>query len=172
MAENQDGQEQSEEPTSKRIQDAREKGQVPRSRELATFIMMIVTAAMLIATGDQIVRDMAAMIHDGFVIPREDLFNDKALTSRLGHLIYMGMMSVVPLMAVLTVVAVIANILLSGWNFSTKALAVKLEKLDPIRGMAKLFSMNGLVELLKAMGKFILISIVSFIILKGMIGDF
>ena len=68
-----------------------------------------------------------------------------------------GVMLIAPFIAVLAVVAIVAPLALGGWVFSWEAIAPKFEKLDPIKGIAKLFALRGLIELVKALLKFLLI---------------
>lgn len=167
MSETADGEERSEEPTDKRLADAREKGQVPRSRELASVAALLASAAMLLATGDDMVRSFVELLRVSFDIPRADIFDTTAMVRRLSVAIVDGLLIAVPLMVLLAVVGVLGNIALSGWNFAPQAFAPKFEKLNPISGMARIFSWRGIVELAKALAKFTLVAVVAVVWLQS-----
>ncbi len=164
MARN-DGEERTEEPTPKRLREAREKGQVPRSRELNTLFMLTGAAAVLLVLGPFMGGRLARLFHAGFELERERLMDPTVLVDRLAALIGQGLLLSAPLFAVLLVAAVAGPLALGGWNFSTKALAVRLERLDPIKGLGRIFSVKGLMELAKTLAKFLLVAAVSVAIL-------
>ncbi len=171
MAES-DGQEKTEEPTAKRLQDAREKGQLPRSRELVTFLALLASGLLFLGAGEAMLRGLLALLHDSFVLSRNDVFDSNGLLTRFLDAVVEALQIIAPLMGVMVVVAVLGNIVLSGWNVSTKAMELKLDKLDPIKGMKKLFSWRGLVEMLKGLAKFVLISVVILLWLSAYSGEF
>lgn len=154
------GQERSEQPTEKRLSESREKGQVPRSRELTTMLLLTVSSAALIFMGGSFVRDMMEMMANGFTISREDIFDPVAMIARLRDISLDALLMLAPLFAVLVVIALIAPMLLGGWNFSVSSMAFKFDKLDPIKGLGRVFGVKGLIELGKGLLKFILIAIV------------
>ncbi|QEP43179.1 flagellar biosynthesis protein FlhB [Ectothiorhodospiraceae bacterium BW-2] len=172
MAENEDGQEKSEEPSGKRIEQAREKGQVAQSKELGTFLLLIVAGLFFLFAGPAMMRSFLQLIGEGFVIPRQHVFDTEQLTIYLTTAIFESLLIFTPLFLFLIVAAIISGIVMSGWNFSMQALQPKLEKLDPIKGITRLFSWQGLVELGKSLAKFILISSAAFLILKVQVGEF
>lgn len=156
-----EGQERTEQPTPKRLHDAREKGQVPRSRELNTTMIMLVAASSLLIMGDSIIGKLAQMISNGLSISRNDIYDDHAILNTLMSMAADALMILAPLFLVLVIVAFLAPMMLSGWVFSVDALRPKLEKIDPIKGMGRIFSWKGLLELSKALAKFALIGTVA-----------
>lgn len=157
--ENEDGQEKTEEPTSKRIQDAREKGDIPRSKDLNTMLLTLVAAAALLVLGPIIVESLLKVFRYNFTITRGDILDPQGMFRHLTHSAKESIMGMLPTMAVLVLAALIAPISLGGWNFSTQALAPKFSRLNPIEGIKRLFSMNSLVELLKSVGKVAVVGI-------------
>jgi flagellar biosynthetic protein FlhB len=165
MAEEEQGQEKSEQPTEKRINDAREKGQVPRSKEFTTVIVLMAGAAAMMFQGTNMVEAVANVMEKSFSLTRKELFDPVALTH---HMIYaletvafdLGLFFGITILA-----ALIAPASIGGWNFSAQAMAPKLERLDPIKGLKRILGPQGLVELLKALGKFILVGTVSVLVL-------
>ncbi|WP_086480810.1 flagellar biosynthesis protein FlhB [Oceanospirillum sanctuarii] len=151
--ENEDGQEKTEDPTPKRIQEAREKGDVPRSKDLNTMLLTLVAAAALLTLGPIIAEALMEVFRYNFSISRGDLFDTQGMFRHLTHSVKESLTGMLPTMAVLVLATLIAPISLGGWNFSTQALAPKFSRLNPIEGIKRLFSMNSLVELLKSIAK-------------------
>ena len=88
MAENDDGQERSEEPTAKRLREAREKGQVPRSRELASMTMLMAASVGLLVMGQGMASHLEGLLIRGFSLERTLAFDKHAamafVTSAIG----------------------------------------------------------------------------------------
>jgi flagellar biosynthetic protein FlhB len=159
------GQEKTEEPTGKRLQDAREKGQVPRSRELTTVTVLLASAVSLFFIGGNIVADLGDVMTDSFTLSRQQLFDPLAMIYHFIHTIETMAFDLGMFLAVTVIAALAAPALIGGWNFSTQAMAPKPDRLDPLKGMKRIFGPQGLVELAKALGKFILIGAISTAIL-------
>lgn len=158
MAEEQDdSQEKTEEATPKRLDEAREKGQVSRSRELSTMAVLVIGSASLFLLGKNIINSLLGIMHDGFIIERNNLFNNEFITISLLKASTDAVQGLTPLMLTLFFVALLAPMGVGGWNFSIQAMAFKWEKLDPIKGMKRVFGVRGLMELAKALAKFTLI---------------
>lgn len=172
MAENQDGQEKSQEPTARRLQQAREKGQVARSRELTTLAVTLSGAAALMVMGPYFSETVHGIFNANFSLSRNDVMDPTALLRHLGDAIQSALLMLAPFFALMIVVAILASIALGGFNFSTQALAPKLDKLDPIKGMKRIFSPNGLMELLKSLGKFLIIGSATALLIWLWLGDF
>ncbi len=172
MAESGSGQEKTEEPTPKKIQEARKEGQVPRSRELTTLIMLLAAGGGFMFFGKDIVENLLVILHSNFSIERSRLFQEKALISQFMDSISSALLALIPFFILMVISAIASSILLGGWSFSLKALAPKLSKIDPIQGMSRVVSTKGLVELMKALLKFILVAFVGFILFKQYIGGF
>ncbi|MCB1752562.1 MAG: flagellar type III secretion system protein FlhB [Gammaproteobacteria bacterium] len=157
MAENQDGQEKTEQPTSKRLQDSKKKGQIARSKELNTMGITLIGGIALVFMSGHLGQDLSEMMSVGFTLERVDLFDPGALLHRLGDAVVGALLMLAPFFLVVVAAAVASSIALGGVAFSAQALAPKLSKLNPVAGLKRLFSAKGLVELLKAMAKFFLI---------------
>ena len=164
MAED-NAQEKTEQPTAKRLAEAREKGQVPRSRELTTMAVLLSTATAMIVFGDNILGGIMEMMHGSLQIQHETLINPEALPRMLVSAMYAAMMALTPLFLLVLLVALFSPMVLSGWSFSTKAMAFKWDKLDPIKGLGKVFSTRGLMELVKALAKFLLVLMIALLLL-------
>ncbi len=171
MAENQDGQEKSQEPTAKRIADARKKGQVPRSRELNTTAITMIGLAAMMVMAPVFVNSSYRLFEEQFVLDRADIFDPNAMLGHLVAAIGDALVMLAPFFMVLIVVAVLSSIALGGFNVSFEAMQPKLSKLDPIKGMKRIFSAKGLMELLKSVGKFVLVGAATAVLLHAWSDD-
>jgi len=165
------GQEKTEEPTQKRLTDAKNKGQIARSRELNTFLMMIVSAWLLTSQGERIGQGLIAMMKNNFHVSRDVIFEPQATIVFFKQAMSDGLLLIAPLLAILTVTAILAPIALGGWIFNMETIMPKFDKLDPIKGLPKLFSMNGLVELLKAMLKITLVGTIGWLLFNSIFAE-
>ncbi len=163
--ENEDGQEKTEQATPKRLEEARKKGQVPRSRELTTMAMLIMAAVTLMATGKSMVEQMSDVMRLGLSVERAKVLDPWAVIEIFGAAITQGLLLMTPFLLVMVATALAAPVALGGWAFSGQALAFKTEKLNPLKGLKRIFAARGLVELLKALAKFLLIGGVGAILL-------
>lgn len=167
MAENENGQEQSEEPTAKRLRDAREKGQVARSREFNTLVILIAGGAYFKFLGSDFAADLMALLTEALTLDRRLIFEPALLVPRLQELMTRAMLIMTPLFVLMMVIAILGPILVGGANFSAQAFSPKFSKLNPLTGMKRLFSVQGLLELIKALSKFTLVSVVAWIAISG-----
>ena len=158
MAESSDGQEKTEDPTTKKISDAREKGNVARSRELTTTIMMLSSAVGLLLFGSMIVSGFSAVMKNSFAIKRDHVFDTTYMMDAFISAVAQMLIALTPFLGLLVIAAIAGSIMLSGWNFSVKAVAVKPSKLNPISGLKRIAGPQGLMELGKALAKFFVIS--------------
>lgn len=157
MAENEDGQERSEQATPKRQEEARKKGQVPRSREMTTMAMLLMAAICMSLMGGHMIERLGAVLQLGLQVERAKLFDRYALIEILGQAVFQGFLLLFPFLLVMLVTALIAPVALGGWSFSAEALSFKAEKLNPLKGLKRIFAARGIVELVKALAKFLLI---------------
>lgn len=161
MAENENGQEKTEEPSAKRLRESREKGQVPRSRELNSLVMTAGSAIVFITMGGQMFSGMAAMMRQSFVLTRAEILDPATMFSHLGRAFTEGFLAFLPFFVATIVLAVAATLLVGGWNFSTEALSPQFNRLNPLPGFKRMFSIKSLVELLKTLAKFVLIGAIA-----------
>ncbi|MGZ8193436.1 MAG: flagellar biosynthesis protein FlhB [Methylobacter sp.] len=160
------GQEKTEEPTSKRLEDAQKKGQIARSRELNTFVMLMTSAMLLLMLGERMGNGLIEMMRTQFQVSREIIFDPASTVIHFKQVMIDGVMVIAPFIAVMVIAAITAPLALGGWAFSWEAMAPKLEKLDPIKGISRLFALHGLIELVKALLKFLLIFFVAVMLFK------
>ena len=157
MPEEQTGQERTEQPTERRLQEARKKGQVPRSRELNTMLSLMLAAIALLVLGGNISRNIMNISVEGFSVSRELIFDPSQLPYQFMHMASQALLALLPFLAVMLVAVFAGPLMMGGWSFSLETIAFKSEKLNPIKGLARIFSLKGLVELAKALAKFLLL---------------
>lgn len=170
MAEDSD-QEKTEEPTSKRLDDAKKKGQIARSREFNTFAMLMASAALLLLLGKHIADGLLHLMQTEFQISREVIFDPVSPITHLKQAMMDGVTLIAPFVGVMVIVAILAPLALGGWVFTWDAITPKFEKLDPLKGIARMFAMHGLVELGKALLKLVLIVVVAYVLCKHFLGE-
>ena len=151
------GQERTEEPTAKRQKESREKGQVARSKELNTQAVGMVAAVGLLMLGPRLAQRLMDLMVYNFSIEREALYNTDSMGLHLLSSLNHGFSGLAPLLFMLLVAALVGPVLLGGWLFSAKLLAPKGERLNPLAGLKRMFSSKALVELLKALAKFLVV---------------
>ena len=160
MAESESGADRSEAPSQKRVQEAREHGQLPRSRELSNFATMIGGSATLIAIGGTLGTTLAEVMRHGLSISPDKLFQADVLQSALGEAIKSALVAVLPVFGVLAALVILAALALGGWNFSTDALVPDFSRMSPLSGIKRLFGLHGATELGKALLKCIVVAAV------------
>jgi len=170
MAE-QTGQERTEQATPKRLKESRDKGQVPRSKELNSMALLMAAGGGFLFMGESILTDLSELLKNGLQIKNVQQMNSDFILTVLGDTALESLMIVAPMFVLLTVVVIMTPLGLGGWSFSMKAVSFKIEKIDPIKGMGRIFALKGLVELLKVLAKFILVSSISAAIIWSLIEE-
>jgi flagellar biosynthesis protein FlhB len=159
-------QEKTEEPSEKKLRESREKGEVPRSRDLSGAIVVLAGVAALMNSGQSAFLHARRIFALGLGYSREALFSD-ALPGRTLHAAMHEALNLFAPVAVATMLATLAApLLLGGLNFSAQALQPKFDRLDPIKGLGRIFAMRGLIELGKALLKLLFIGAVLGLLLR------
>jgi flagellar biosynthesis protein FlhB len=171
MAESESGGERTEEPSQRRLQEARERGQLPRSRELTNFATMIGGGAALVAVGGSLVSRLSQTMRHGLSIDSASLGNMDSMTASLGDAAASSVVAVLPVFGSLIVLALLASVVLGGWNFSATALTPDFSRLNPLSGITRLFGLRGVSELGKALLKCVMVGGVCAGIVSWTFGD-
>jgi flagellar biosynthetic protein FlhB len=145
--------ERTEPATGRRLEQAREEGQVPHSRELSAFLIMISAVAVLWFLGGWMAERLSVAARKSLTIEAGLLDRADTLFLRLVESFTEAMISLLPLFAALVIVALVSPAFLNAWVFSPKALVPKFSRLDPVNGLGRIVSKQGLVELGKAIAK-------------------
>ncbi len=166
MAENENGTDKSEEPTAKRLRESREKGQLARSRELNTVAVTLGGIGGLLASGAGLASSLMMMMQGSFDLSREVLLDESSMVRLLMSSGMIALEAIMPLLIVLLIVSIVGPISLGGWLFSAKSMAPKFSRMNPGAGLKRMFSAKALVELLKALGKFLVVLTVALLVLN------
>lgn len=165
MAEEDSGQEKTEDPTPKRLREAREKGDIPRSKELNATALLLAAAAAMLLFGSQVAQALADMMEGNLELRREEVFDTHAMILHLAGSTADAAWSVAGFMLTVLVAALISPIALGGWNFSAQSIQPKFNRLNPLSGIKRMFSLKALVELAKAVAKFVLVAAFAVVVL-------
>ncbi len=171
MSESESGAERNLDPTEKRIREAREKGQIARSRELNTAAVTIAAAAALLMSGRSGAMQLEEIFRNSLRLDPRMLEHPAALTQALGTAISAALMAIAPILATAAVAAMVAPMALGGWVFSPTAFMPDFSRLNPITGMGRIFSQRGLVELGKALLKLLVVGSIAYAITRSMMGQ-
>ncbi|WP_054112608.1 flagellar biosynthesis protein FlhB [Marinagarivorans algicola] len=171
MSANDSAQEKTEEPTSKRLEKAREDGTVPRSKELTTSALLILGTIALMVTGGHISATIMRVMVACFGASREVVFDAQKLLGLFASAIYESFYALIPFFATVLFACIAGPTALGGFLWSTKALAPKLNRMDPLAGLKRMFSMNALVELFKSIAKVLVVVFSAYFTLSYMRND-
>ncbi|ANX02932.1 flagellar biosynthesis protein FlhB [Immundisolibacter cernigliae] len=161
-------QERTEKATAKRLQDARDKGQVARSRELNSAALVLLGAGGLWALGDRIGGSLLGLMRHGFVFDRATALDPTTLATRLGEAAGQALLALAPWLVLAVAVAAAAPLLLGGFLLSGENLQPKFERLDPAKGLKRVFSAQGGMETVKALAKFLLLGGIALLVMRQM----
>jgi flagellar biosynthetic protein FlhB len=164
-------QERTEQATPKRRQDAKKKGQAPRSRELNTTAVLLTGAVTLVMFGGTIGSGIAEIMTDSLALPRELAFDAPLIPSVFGKAAFFALLLLLPLFTAVFVAALAGPAMLGGLVFSAEAMKPKLEKLNPIAGLKRIFSLNGLMEFGKTLAKFVVVTGAGLLVLRFIAPD-
>lgn len=162
MADDSSDEEKTEDPTPRRMEKAREEGQVARSRELSTFMLLLGGVGGLWTMGALLYNQLSLVMEQAFLFDRGIAFDTARMLAHLWALGNETLVALLPLFLLLTVLALVSPALLGGWLISAKSLQPQLSKLNPIKGLGRLFSSQALAELAKAIAKTVLVGSVVF----------
>ncbi|WP_408581948.1 flagellar biosynthesis protein FlhB, partial [Obesumbacterium proteus] len=150
--------EKTEDPTSHKLEKAREKGQVPRSRELTSMLMLAAGISILLIGGEHLARQLSAMISQGLQFDQLLISNDKQMLRQLGNLLQQAVAALMPVLLGLMMVGWAAPMLIGGFFFNPGSIKFDLSKMSLLSGLKRLFSSQALAELLKGVLKVVLVS--------------
>jgi len=153
MAEEDSDLDKTESPSQRRLDQAREEGQVARSRELSTFAVLMAGGAGIWFMGSALSQQLISLVREGLTLDTNLAFHSDKLVERLYDLSLSTLLAFLPLLGLMLLVALFSPLLMNGWLFSLKPLTPNFSKLDPIAGISRMFSTNSLMELGKAIAK-------------------
>lgn len=163
--------EKTEEPSERRLEQAREKGQVPHSKELGTFLVLITASFVLWMMGEWFFKRFMLVISKALSPDLKTLTESAQLLPHLFEMAAQAFLVFLPFVAILFVVALLPPFVLNAWVFSTQALTPDLKRLNPLSGLGRMFSVQSLMELTKAVLKACLVGGVAVFLIHKQIGE-
>jgi flagellar biosynthetic protein FlhB len=158
-----DSYEKTEEPTPKKLEDARKKGQVARSRELSTALVLIFSAVAFLLVGSYIATAMFNVMKRSFTLSRDESYDKVHMFQILEMSVSESTWPVIMFMLISLVGGIYGSIALGGYNFTWKSAAPKANRLSPVQGFKRMFGTNALVELIKGIAKVLVIGLMAYI---------
>jgi flagellar biosynthetic protein FlhB len=149
--------ERTEPASPKRIEDARKKGQVPRSHELTSFSTLMVGLVAVITTGPDLYAAMKQIMVTALSFNRNQIWQSQLMTEQLYQLSLIALIAILPIFAACVLVSILTPILVGGWLFSSEALAPQFARMNPLSGIGRMFSPRTVVETIKTVLKSALI---------------
>ncbi len=163
--------EKTEPASERRIEQAREEGDVARSRELAACVSLVVGGLLLWGMGASLQSALALLMKDTLSFPRALAFEPALLLEHGRAVLARVLWAMLPFGAIVLAAVAVAPLLVGGWLFSTKAFLPKFDRLDPIAGIGRLFSLHSLGELGKALAKTVLVAAAAFYVVRSQFED-
>lgn len=166
MAEEEQSQEKTEQPSPKRLKEAREKGQVARSKDFNSLIILTFTGIGIWVGSDFLGDQLTNMMRQAFGFVPDDLKTPTHTLALLSSICKTGLYAILPILAVIFLISLVGPIMMGGWVFSFQSLKPQASRMNPMKGFKRMVSAKGLMELVKSLMKFILIATVSILVLK------
>ncbi|WP_340676710.1 flagellar biosynthesis protein FlhB [Paraglaciecola sp.] len=157
-----DSNDKTEDPTSKKTTDSRKKGQIARSKELSTALVLVSSGLALMFMGSYIAEAIFKVTQRTLTLSRDETYDYNHMFQAWGHAIKTVSFPVLSFLLIVTIAGIYGNIALGGYNFTWQSAAPKASKINPIAGFKRMFGMNGLVELLKALAKFVVVALMAY----------
>jgi flagellar biosynthesis protein FlhB len=149
--------ERTEAPSARRLEKAREEGRVPQSRELTAFLVLAAATAGFWGWGGWLTHQASGILRKGLSFERGAAFDRDAMATSFATLSWEALLLVAPVFLLTIVAALATPFALGGWTFATEALSPNFSRMDPIKGVQRMFSWHSLGELVKAILKAFLI---------------
>ncbi|NOI65568.1 flagellar biosynthesis protein FlhB [Vibrio sp. 99-8-1] len=166
MAES-DGQERTEDATPRRLQQAREKGQIARSKELASVSVLIVGALSLMMFGEKLAKGLFTIMGRFFTLSREEIFDSGKLFDIVSGALVHLILPLVLILITLFIAALVGTTGVGGVNFSIEAAMPKPSKMNPLSGLKRMVGLQSWVELIKSILKVALVAGVAFYLINA-----
>ena len=165
----QDKDSKTEQPTPRKLEKAREEGQVAKSQEVSTAIALLAMFFTLRLFGGWLYTNLSSLMtfNWGFIPHPYDFFDALMASGYIAFLFQMVVVTVAPLLAISFLVGVVSNVIQVGWKPTAKPMMPKLSKVNPISGFKRIFSMQSVVNLAKSLAKFAVVGLVVFTMISA-----
>ncbi|MBV1877492.1 MAG: flagellar biosynthesis protein FlhB [Pseudomonadales bacterium] len=165
MAEEDSSQEKTEEPTAKKLEKARDDGQVARSKELNTLLVLVFGSFGLLFFGASFYQGGVDLFQFNMMLDRDTIFDPQQMGLHVFRSAIDAVSITMPLFLLILLAAFIGPVSMGGWLVSPKAMAPKFSRMSFPKGLGRMFSLNALMELAKALGKFLVVAASAVLIL-------
>ena len=165
------GQDKTEEPTAQRLSKAREEGQIARSQELAPAAMMVMATLFFTMMGQYLFNSMGSLFKSQLQFDRKITDKAELLPAIFGSAIVDGFVIVLPLIAIMAVIAALSTTLSGGLIFAPKLALPKFSKLNPLTGLKRMFGTDALIQLGKAVAKFLVVGTILLVSVMNNLND-
>jgi flagellar biosynthetic protein FlhB len=152
--------EQTEEPTARKLRNARDEGQVARSVELPAAAVTIGAILVMFFMGGYWIKQMAEIFASGFKFDRKSLDNPDLMVTAFAHQLGEAFLLIIPVLLVTAVMAILSSGATGGYLFALKSTLPKFSKLSLLSGFKRMFGANAAIELIKSILKFTLVAVV------------
>jgi flagellar biosynthetic protein FlhB len=149
--------EKTEEPTPQRREKAREEGQIPRSKELTSLLMLLVGWGLILSSGDVMARKLAMLLQSGLSFDRMMALDSTAMIRQLRHLLLIAAMAMLPMLLGLFLTGIASSAVLGGVKFGGKSFKFDIKKINPLPGLKRMVGAQMVSELIKGLLKVILV---------------
>ncbi|WP_428637128.1 flagellar biosynthesis protein FlhB [Shewanella sp.] len=166
MADNDTSQEKTEEATPRRREQAREKGQVARSKELGTSAVLMSAAVGFAIVGPSLGQSLMVVMSNLFTMDRSEIFDTNSMFNIWQMVLSELAIPMASFVLFLAFIAFLGNVVLGGITFSVKAFMPKGSKMNPVSGFKRMFGVQALVELTKGIAKFSVVAIMAYLLLS------
>lgn len=166
-----DQDDKTEAATPRRLEKAREDGQVARSRELSTFLLLLGGVGGLWSMSSVLYAQLGLVMEQSFLFERNVAFDSAVMVAHFWSLAQRSLFALLPLFILLLLIALVSPMLLGGWLLSAKSLAPQFSRLNPFKGLKRLFSTHALAELGKAIAKSLLVGWVAVQFISSHVGE-
>ena len=165
------GQDKTEEPTAQRLSKAREEGQIARSQELAPAAMMVIATLFFTMMGQYLFNSMGNLFKSQLQFDRKITDKAELLPAIFGSAIVDGFVIVLPLIAIMAVIAALSTTLAGGFIFSPKLALPNFGKLNPMSGLKRMFGTDALIQLGKSIAKFLVVGAILLVSVMNNLND-
>ena len=161
------GQDRTEEPTEKRLREAREKGDVPRSRELANLAVLGMTALAMLAMASSIGRAAQGWLRGALTFEPGLLGNPDQLAGHFARLLAGLMVPFLPVLGVALLACLVSPAVMGGLRWANKSLQPDFKRLNPASGLKRIYGKEGFAELLRSLLRVVLVAGVGALVISG-----
>lgn len=150
--------EKTEKPSTHRLEKARAKGQVPRAKDLAMAISLVVIASLALPLFARLGDALSRILSFNMTLSREEVNDPAQMLSHLGQSLIEALLALLPLAGLIIALGVVTHIVMGGWNFSLDPLSPHFSKISPMKGLKRIFGVQSLVEFAKSVLKIVAIA--------------